>query len=156
MASLARSSAKAGPQEAPRVERRVANLEVGILGAVEGSTAKVRNVSATGLLIHSSASISVGESLCVDLPEGGTTEVTVVWADGNIYGCEFIRPITPGVVSAAVLKSQPAELQDGTGSVAASAIVDPEQLASGTKVLIIGGLALLCWLPVLGLIAALR
>jgi len=52
----------------------------------------------------------VGASFEVELPHAGTVEASVIWNSGEYYGCQFALPITPAVLSAALLQAdaQPA------------------------------------------------
>jgi transcriptional regulator with XRE-family HTH domain len=68
------------------------------------------NLSATGMLIESTASLSIGQSLRVELPHAGTSSATVVWSSGNFIGCRFQKPLSSAALSAALLKSEPARL----------------------------------------------
>ena len=65
----------------------------------------VKDISGTGLLIETDAQLKVGEIFLVDLPQSGSTEARVVRQDGTMFGCEFLMPISPAVLSAAVLQS---------------------------------------------------
>jgi transcriptional regulator with XRE-family HTH domain len=70
-------------------------------------TVEIINLSATGMLIESSASLAVGELLHVELPHAGTAAATVVWTSGTFFGCHFKKPLSSAAVSAAMLKSEP-------------------------------------------------
>ena len=61
----------------------------------------VHDVSNTGLLLESSAELSRGEELDVILPLVGTRRVTVAWASGRFFGCEFADDIPAGPEAAA-------------------------------------------------------
>lgn len=65
----------------------------------------VRNISATGILLETEFPLEQDEVLELVLPETGVSEARIVWADGRLYGCEFIEPITSAALSAAQLKS---------------------------------------------------
>jgi hypothetical protein len=58
-----------------------------------------------GVLIETSADLSIGERLEVHIPEAGATAAKVVWNSGRFYGCEFRTRIPRGAVSAAMLRS---------------------------------------------------
>lgn len=68
----------------------------------------VLNLSETGLLVQSSASLKVGQPIEVDIPHAGQRSATVVWDNGQLFGCQFDEPITRAAVSAAQLQSIPA------------------------------------------------
>lgn len=67
----------------------------------------VRNLSAAGLLIETTAGLQVGEELEVDLPETPRALARVVWAGDNLFGCAFDSPLPDSAISAARLRSEP-------------------------------------------------
>lgn len=86
--------------------RRKLRLEVAGSSASAGETrVLVHNLSTTGLLLETSAPLSVGEPIQVVLPEAGASSARVVWASEDMYGCQFDKPITVAAVSAAQLQS---------------------------------------------------
>lgn len=105
-----------GTAETPREPRRTLRLEA--RGALEnGGAAKVvvHNISQTGLLLESSTGLAIDERIGVELPHAGEAWARVVWASGNLYGCEFKNPIPSGALSAAQLRSAvaaPVEIGD--------------------------------------------
>lgn len=54
----------------------------------------VVNVSPSGLMLRSDASVVVGECVRVWLPGLGETVATVRWALGGRIGCQFEQPIS--------------------------------------------------------------
>jgi hypothetical protein len=70
-----------------------------------GIVVLVHDLSLTGLLIETSAELSIGADLEVDLPEAGRRQAKVVWNSGHYFGCEFHAPISSGGLSAASLRS---------------------------------------------------
>lgn len=86
--------------EQRRTPRRTLRLNV-----EGGATATVRNLSETGLLIESPDALEVGDRVSLDLPVAGLAEARVIWARGSFYGCEFARPVSRAVVSAALLRA---------------------------------------------------
>ena len=86
--------------EQRRTPRRTLRLDVD-----GGATATVRNLSETGLLIESPDVLAVGDRVSLDLPVAGTAEARVIWARAPFYGCEFARPVSRAVVSAALLRA---------------------------------------------------
>lgn len=85
---------------------------VGRFGTEGGSEVTVRNLSASGLLLETQASLSEGESFVVDLPEAGEREALVVWADTPHYGCRFAFPIGPSALAAAQLRGDAVDVAD--------------------------------------------
>ena len=94
--------------------------------------------------------LKIGEKFDIILPECGATEVGVVWATESFYGCEFVTPISPGAVSAALLSAPPRssgtaeESQDNVYEFALEDIVH-DKLPLRTRLLIIGGSAVTLW-----------
>ena len=72
-----------------------------------GEQATIHDLSLTGALLETSVPMLVGAIFEVDLPHAGSVEATIVWNSGEFYGCQFELPITPAVLSAALLQSQP-------------------------------------------------
>lgn len=84
----------------------------------------VHNVSLSGMLLETTLSLEVDDTLQIDLPEAGRVEARVVWASGILYGCAFSRKLSEGAISAIELKSaaalapeigQPAGRRKATG-----------------------------------------
>jgi len=77
-----------------------------------GSDVTIHDVSLTGLLIETSAELTVFDDLEIELPEAGFTPALVVWNSGRFYGCQFKAGISQAAVSAALLRSPPARVGD--------------------------------------------
>jgi hypothetical protein len=83
-------------------------LQLSVRGTTpEGDRAPVviHDISVTGLLLETSADLLIGETIEVDVPEGGPTSAIVMWNSGRFFGCQFEGRISPASVSAAVLRS---------------------------------------------------
>lgn len=93
---------RSGPT--PREPRRKLLLEAQGSTAAGPATVLVHNVSATGLLLESGASLTAGERIEIDLPEAGVASARVVWTSGRLAGCQFDAPISSASHSAAQLK----------------------------------------------------
>lgn len=65
----------------------------------------VHNISATGMLVESEASLDVGEVIEVNLPHSGKTAAKIIWTSERLAGCQFDMPISPATLSAAQLRS---------------------------------------------------
>ena len=100
MGMLAQISIEPHSDEQRRTPRRTLRLDV-----EGGATATVRNLSETGLLIESPDALEVGDRVSLDLPVAGPAEARVIWARAPFYGCEFARPVSRAVVSAALLRA---------------------------------------------------
>lgn len=85
--------------------RRTLRLGVSAYSSGDVATALILNISETGLLIETVVKLAVGETLQVDIPEASASTVRVVWTEKLLVGCEFVNPVSTGVVSAAQLKS---------------------------------------------------
>src|ERR1044071_7931358 len=77
-----------------------------------GSDVTIHDVSLTGLLIETSAELTVFDDLEIELPEAGFTPALVVWNSGRFYGCQFKTRISQAAVSAALLRSPHARAGD--------------------------------------------
>jgi transcriptional regulator with XRE-family HTH domain len=69
----------------------------------------VQDLSATGILLQTSAPLSVAERIEVILPHAGPTAATVVWEGHDLFGCRFEDRISRATLSAAQLRSEHAE-----------------------------------------------
>ena len=65
----------------------------------------ILNISETGLLLETLVKLEVGETLHVDIPEAPSSAIRIIWTEGLLAGCEFVRPVSTGTVSAAQLKA---------------------------------------------------
>jgi hypothetical protein len=121
----------------------------------------VHNLSATGLLIEADLALEVGDEFDVELPAAGTTRAEVVWRSDDFCGCEFVTPLSTATVSASRLRSMPVEQALPTparmvpgdfGAISIEAV--PNALTPRQKLLVIGSLALACWLPIILVVRA--
>ena len=97
------------PQERRRAARRALRLGVGPTHPGSGmEEVTVHDLSLTGALLETSIPMLVGAIFEVELPQAGLIEAEIVWSSGEFYGAQFSLPITPAVLSAALLKAQPA------------------------------------------------
>ena len=93
---------------APNSDRRRYLRRALRLGSgVGGQPVTIHDLSLTGVLLETSVPMLVGAIFELDLPQAGSAEATVVWNSGEYYGCQFELPISPAVLSAALLQSQP-------------------------------------------------
>jgi hypothetical protein len=103
-------------------ERRVAlrrTLQLTVRGETPiGGSAQVliHDISVTGILLETSADLLIGETIEVDVPEGGPTTAIVMWNSGRFFGCQFHGRISPAAVSAAVLRSPYERTDDDLGA----------------------------------------
>jgi hypothetical protein len=87
-------------------DRRILKLRLPGATVSEGSVVVlVHDLSLTGLLIETSADLSVGSDFAIDLPESGLRHARVMWNSGQYFGCQFHEPISRGGISAALLRN---------------------------------------------------
>jgi hypothetical protein len=103
MPMLAHFEDLAAQNDRRRYLRRALKLGTG----AAGEQVTIHDLSLTGALLETSVPMLVGAIFEVDLPQAGSVEATIVWNSGEFYGCQFELPITPAVLSAALLQSQP-------------------------------------------------
>lgn len=65
----------------------------------------IHNISLSGMLIECDARLAVDDQIEFDLPQAGLVATKVVWASGDMFGCQFATPISPAALSAAQLRS---------------------------------------------------
>jgi hypothetical protein len=101
------------PTERRRAARRALRLGVGPKDPDSGTEqVMVRDLSLTGALLETSIPMLVGAIFEFELPEAGLVEAEIVWSSGEYYGAQFSLPITPVVLSAALLQAQPRRPHD--------------------------------------------
>jgi hypothetical protein len=150
MAMLARLQATEDFGDRRYVDRRVLKLQVaGVLPDGPGVDVVIHDLSLTGLLMETWASLSVGMDIEVDLPEAGATQARVVWSTGRYFGCQFSAPIPAAAMSAAILKNPVAPTPRVSAPVQFSrpspTSEDRDGLSLGTRMRVIIALATLVW-----------
>lgn len=108
--------------------RRIIQIEVEARAGQDGSPAIVRNLSQTGLLLETRASLEPNDILYVDLPISGECAAEIVWIDGVRHGCRFLDPIPKATVSAAELLSPHLDKHKEVPNEAAGHDLEIEQL----------------------------
>lgn len=144
--------------EGRRAPRRTLRLEVESVGGSDSSSAVIHNISATGLLIETAATMAIGDTFEVSLPQRGATSVRVVWASGGFYGCEFGDRISEGTISAARLKAPGVQHQPvGTADagIAEAPEAEREGLSLRSRLAIIVGVSAVLWATIIGAVMAL-
>ena len=116
MPMLAHFEDLAAQNDRRRYLRRSLKLGTG----VGGDQVTIHDLSLTGALLETSVPMLVGAIFEVDLPQAGSVGATIVWNSGEFYGCQFELPITPAVLSAALLQSEPRQSKDTR-----AAFIDP-------------------------------
>lgn len=96
------------PAERRRAARRALKLGIGPKDPDSGvEQVIIRDLSLTGALLETSLPMLVGAIFEFELPHAGLVEAEIVWCSGEYYGAQFSLPITPAVLSAALLQAQP-------------------------------------------------
>ena len=129
------SSNRPKPGKADRrklIAARSALTLAGKLAASEGEAGKgldaiIRNISATGVLLETSAVVAVGEQVWIGLGAAGLQLACVRWADADLIGCEFAPALSRARLSAALLQGEAPTSRDARASNAAD---EPPQLSS--------------------------
>lgn len=101
-----------GKSREPR--RRILLETLGALPTGGAADVTVHNISATGMLIECWHALAIGEKLVIDLPDAEATGAKVVWSSGRLHGCQFDKPVSKAVLSAAQLRSAVGQAVDGT------------------------------------------
>lgn len=114
-----------------------------------GVAVLVHDISRSGLLIETDASLAIGTELDVDFPEVGPRTATIVWNRDQFFGCEFHEPLSQAGLSATFLKSSPGlESRAGSDLIHTEADYDDlesEKLPLRTRLTVIIALALAAW-----------
>lgn len=79
-------------------------LRLGSVLAGSADEVTIHDLSVTGFCIETSANLSPGEALQVELPESPVVPAHVVWSDGRFHGCRFAVEIRAATISAALLR----------------------------------------------------
>jgi hypothetical protein len=96
------------PKERRRAARRALRLELAPGDPESGiEPVTIHDLSLTGALLETSIPMLVGAIFEFELPQVGLVEAEIVWSSGEFYGAQFSLPITPAVLSAALLQSKP-------------------------------------------------
>ena len=87
--------------------RRSVRRALRLGAAASGATVTIHDLSLTGALLETSVPMLVGAEFEVELPNAARIKAAIVWNSGEYYGCQFNLPISPAVLSAALLQSVP-------------------------------------------------
>lgn len=127
MKSLAARLSAAEPEERRGAARWHVELIVTAGPVDDPSRAMVRNLSEGGLMLVTDAGLHVGDLIVVDLPGAPPADAVVKWHRDSAYGCAFLEPVAPALISAALLKA-PLSAPD-----ADSSSPEFEEFAVGTR-----------------------
>jgi len=119
----------------------------------------IHDISNTGLLLETGASLAERQKFDVELPEIGVTQATVVWASARYFGCRFNAPVSRAAVSAALLRNpivlaDPASEERAWETLGAhfeelSRATDLGELSFARKMRVIVGISLVLWALIL-------
>ena len=99
-----------------------------------GEAVSIHDLSTTGMLIETDAKLSPRDRLELSLPQSGITDALVVWNSGRFFGCKFTRPLSQAMVSAALLRSTPADRRDLSRPARSPGIAAAERPAKSARV----------------------
>ena len=102
---LAEFSNDASADERRGEVRRKLHLESVLSGPRPPSKVVVLDLTQAGMLLYATADLEIGDAFTVELPIAGGVDARVKWKRTELYGCEFVKPISRGVVSAMLLKA---------------------------------------------------
>lgn len=89
-----------------REPRRKLHLRaVGTTASGNTTAVLVQNISTTGLLLQGELALSIGETIEIELPHAGMIRATTIWKSENLFGCQFVAPVSQAALSAAQLRS---------------------------------------------------
>jgi hypothetical protein len=148
-----------GPEIDRRIsDRRVLKLRVpGSTTSGSGVPVLIHDMSVSGLLIQTEATIDVGTMLDIHLPEVGPQSATIVWNRDQFFGCEFQSPLSKAGLSAAILKSYAGQ-EDRPGAEAIEGAYPAEtgKLPRNSRLAIIIALAIASWAAVVAMYVLIR
>lgn len=122
-------------------------LQLGSTLSEGGHDVVIHDLSATGVLLQTSAKLEPFDDLEVDLPEIGATSAFVVWSSGDYFGCEFARPIPRSAISAALLRNPIAPPADEVLELENEAQAD--KLSFSNRMRVIVGVSIALWTAIL-------
>lgn len=136
-----------------------------------GEDVGIHDLSATGMLIETAASLAPFDELEIELPQAGTTHALVVWTSGRFYGCEFKDRLSQAVISASQLRSLPltpahpaparhaadtaSAREDPAAEIQPLAAPEEEKAPLGTRLRVIFGSAIILWALIIWAVASL-
>lgn len=110
--------------ESARQERGATRLQVRFVAGLTAQSTSVavvvHNLSASGILIETDTSLTIGQSITVELPEAKNTVATVIWQSAPLFGCRFTKNLSRAALSAAKLRNPLSVMFDPITSWAAS------------------------------------
>lgn len=87
-------------------------LRLGSSLSSTGEDVTIHDISISGMLIETAATLSVFDGLEIELPPAGIMPALVIWNSGRFFGCEFKQHLSQGALSATLLRGQKAKSRD--------------------------------------------
>jgi hypothetical protein len=135
------------------VSRFSLHLEVEGLAEKGATRVCIHDISQTGMLLQTAATLSVGDCICVDLPEAGVTDAVVIWSEHDFFGCEFRQGLASGAISAALLRSAHEPLQFPKSPLTAADQLAYDEAQSGPAVIVLA-VSLIISVAAIGILVA--
>jgi len=112
----------------------------------DATTVTIHNLSETGVLLETSAHLTKGELIELDLPHSGAKSAVVVWSSEQFFGCNFTEDLSVAAASATVLRA-PFEIlrADRESKVELEAEAPEDKLSCSTRLWTVIALALFSW-----------
>ncbi|TPG54743.1 PilZ domain-containing protein [Sphingomonas glacialis] len=122
----------------------------------------VEDLSVTGFRVRTEVGLDLHEKVTVGIPGIGQRTAYIVRQTGDGFGCEFLKPIDPQLVSAPANARSVVEVDFG-GQLDQAMVrewsrqtpPEVERVSRGQRLLVVGGLGVAGWLTVIGIIALL-
>jgi hypothetical protein len=136
-------------EEANRRTSARRKLHLGSTLGSAGHDVVIHDLSATGVLLQTSARLEPFDDLEVALPEVGATHAFVVWNSGDYFGCEFARPIPRAAISAALLRNPIPSPADSSGLLELEDEAPENRLPFAARMRVIIGMSIVLWAIIL-------
>jgi hypothetical protein len=139
--------------QARRAERqRVAIGSTLRNAAAEPFDVMIEDLSATGFRVPAVADLAIGDMITLGIPGVGLRRAVVVRASDDTYGCQFLEPIEASALSAATDGVINSTILFPFGTSIDIPLPDPviKSYAWRIRVMILIGVALVCWMMIFG------
>lgn len=146
---------------AARIERRDTldrrsshrrKLHLGSKSTQAADDVVIQDISTSGMLLATSAKFEPFEEIEVELPHAGRIKARIVWTTSELFGCQFLQPISKAAVSAALLRSpapEPSVPAARSGTLPEKSRGAAQKLSFGVKMRAIIAVSALLWVLIL-------